>query len=162
MLALRFSLLAALTLTACSKPKPPTIIPIRAEVVRVGPAGVQLAVTFDVTNQNSFPLVARTVDGRFLLGAGGAELGRAHAEPFTSIPAGGTSTVSSDLAVNWTNLAALAPFLLSPAPVPYQFNGNATLGGDTLNVTLPFTLSGELTREQLLSAGLNGLAPPAH
>jgi LEA14-like dessication related protein len=148
--------------TACERPKPPTIMPKSAQVLAVGGTGLTLAVTFDVANPNRFPLVVHAVDGRFSLGASGAgvELGKAHAEPASSIPARGTSTVTSQIAIAWTNLAALTPFLLSPAAVPYRFDGNATVGGESLNLSLPFTLSGELTRAQLLNAGLSGLSQP--
>jgi len=156
---------AALTLTlttACAKPKPPTITPKSAQVLAVAATGVTLAVSFDVANPNRFPLSVQAVDGRFLLGPGaGVELGTAHAEPASNIPAQGTSTVVSEVAIAWTNLAALTPFLLSPAAVPYRFDGRATLGGESLNVKLPFSLTGELTRAQLINAGLSGLSPPA-
>ncbi len=153
---------AALALApACAKPQPPTITPKSAQVLAVGATGVTLAVTFDVANPNRFPLIVHAVDGRFSLGAGaGVELGKAHAEPASSIPAQGTSTVTSQIAVAWTNLTALTPFMLSPAAVPYRFDGNATLGGESLNLNLPFTLTGELTRAQLISAGLSGLSQP--
>ena len=161
--ALVIAAFAALTFaTACAKPKPPTITPKSARVLAVGSTGVSLAVAFDVANPNRFPLIVHAVDGSFSLGPGtGTELGKAHAEPASSIPAEGTSTVTSQIAVAWTNLAALTPFMLSPAAVPYRFDGTATLGGESLNVKLPFTLTGELTRGQLISAGLNGLSSPA-
>lgn len=161
--SLRFALLAALSLTAaCAKPKPPSITPKSAQVLSVGGTGLTLAVTFDVTNPNRFPLVVHAVDGRFSLGAGaGVELGKAHAEPASSIPAQGTSTVTSQIAIGWTNLAALTPFMLSPAAVPYRFEGNATFGGESLNVSLPFALTGELTRAQIVGVGLSGLTQPA-
>jgi hypothetical protein len=156
-------LIAALVLaTACAKPKPPTISPKSAQVLAVSPTGVTLAVAFDVANPNRFPLIVHSVDGLFSLGSGaGVELGKAHAEPASNIPAQGTSTVTSQIAVGWTNLAALTPFMLSPAAVPYRFDGTATLGGESLNLNLPFTLTGELTRAQLINAGLSGLTPPA-
>ncbi|MEO6598899.1 MAG: LEA type 2 family protein [Polyangiaceae bacterium] len=122
--------------------------------------GVELAVTFDVTNPNRFPLIVHSVDGRFSIGAGtGTELGTAHAEPSANIAAETTSTVTSTVAVGWTNLTALAPFALSPGAVPYTFTGTAALGGSELNVSLPFTLTGELTRAQLISIGLAGFSP---
>jgi len=157
------AVLAALSLpVACAKPKPPTITPKSAEVLSVSGAGLTLAVVFDVANPNRFPLIVQAVDGRFLLGAGsGVELGRARAEPASSIPAQGTSTVTSQVAIAWTNLAALTPFLLSPAAVPYRFEGNATVGGESLNVSVPFTLTGELTGAQLIGVGLNGLSRPS-
>jgi LEA14-like dessication related protein len=157
-------LLGAIALsTGCAKPKPPTITPKSAQILTLGGTGLTLAVTFDVANPNRFPLVVHAVDGRFLLGVSGAdvELGKAHAEPASSIPAQGTSTVTSQIAIAWTNLRALTPFLLSPDAVPYHFDGSATLGGESLNVSLPFTLSGELTRAELINAGVIGLSQPA-
>lgn len=153
------AVMSALVLaTACAKPKPPTITPKTAQVQAVSARGVELAVTFDVTNPNRFPLIVHAVDGRFSVGAGtGTELGTAHAEPSANIAAQTTSTVNSTVAVGWTNLGALAPFALSPGAVPYTFTGHATLGGSELNVSLPFTLTGELTRAQLISIGLAGL-----
>ena len=163
--AQRFAFVVAITLAGsigCSKPQPPTITPKSAQVVAVGPTGVQLVVALDVSNPNDFPIVAQAVDGHLLLGAGdGIELGQAHAVPTSSIPAQGTSTVTSQLSVTWSSLAALAPFMLSPAAVPYHFNGTVTLGGEHLNLSLPFTLNGELTRAQLINAGLSGFAQPA-
>ena len=155
-----FSVLAV-ALAACSRPKPPTIAPKSATVVAVSPVGVQLAVTFDVTNPNGFPLLARAVDGRFVLGSGsGVELGKAHTVLASSIPAESTSSVTSQLVVSWTSLAALAPFMLSPAPVPYRFDGTASVGGERLNADVPFTVTGELTRAQLIDTGLAGLRLP--
>lgn len=148
--------------SACSKPQPPTITPKSAQVSALSTTGVQLTVSFDVTNPNGFPLIVHAVDGRFSIGAGaGTELGQAHAEPSASIPAKGTSTVSSQLSVTWTNLSALIPFAISPAAVPYRFDGTAQLGGESLNVNVPFELTGELTRAQLLGVGLVGLTQPA-
>jgi LEA14-like dessication related protein len=158
-----FATVVALTLApGCAKPKPPTLTPKSAQVLAFGATGVSLAVTFDVFNPNRFPLIVHAVDGRFSLGSGaGVELGKAHAEPASSIPARGTSTVTSNVTMGWTNLAALTPFMLSPAAVPYRFDGTATLGGESLNVNLPFTLNGELTRAQLIDAGLSGIAQPS-
>ena len=152
--------LVALTLAvACVRPKAPTITPKSAQVRAVDATGVTLTVTFDVANPNRFPLIVHAVDGRFSLGGdAGIELGKAHAEPASNIPAEGTSTVSSEIAVGWTNLAALTPFILSPAAVPYRFDGSATLGGENLNLNLPFTVTGELTRAQLIGMGLSGLS----
>ena len=155
-----YSAAAALVLcAACSKPAPPKLVPRRAQVVAVSPAFVQLEVTLDVTNPNGFPLIVHSVDGTFKLSATGAELGTAHSDLASSIPANATSSVTSQVSVRWSNLGLLAPLVLSPAPVPYEFQGSAVIGGDKLSVNVPFTLTGELTRAQLINAGLNGLAP---
>lgn len=157
-LATSFSAATLVLAAACSKPKPPTLRPLSARVVAVTPTGIRLAVELEVTNPNGFPLVARSVDGTLTVG-GGAELGRSHTELASRIPAGASANVTSELSVGFQNLGALAPFVLSPLPVPYELHGNASVGGEKLNVSIPFTVNGELTRAQLVSIGLNGLGP---
>lgn len=151
-----FALLWGCLLALACSPKMPQVNPRSAQVTQVAPSGLTLKVELEVYNPNSFPLVAHQVQGTVLLG-NGAELGRGSARPPGSIPGKSTTLISTDLAVPWVNLTALAPFALSPAPVPYLFRGQATIGGESLNVTVPFELSGHLTREQLLAAGLRGL-----
>jgi LEA14-like dessication related protein len=120
---------------------------------------VDLTLELTVENPNSFPLLVNSVDGTLAVG-NGVEVGRGVANPQGSIPAGGSSVVASQLHIGWANLAALAPFALTGSAVPYTFSGQARIGGKSLNIDVPFSLRGELTREQLLQAGLRGLAPP--
>jgi LEA14-like dessication related protein len=147
---------ATVAVTGCAKPKPPTLTPRTAQVVAAGPTGLELSLELEVHNPNSFPLLIHSVDGTLRL-AGGAELGRGHAAPEGSIPAEGSKLIGSRLNIGWANLAALAPFVMSDQPVPYTVQGVAKVGGSRLNIDLPFALKGELTRQQLLQAGL---APP--
>lgn len=149
-------LVLCLSLAACSKPQAPTVTARSARVTASTPTGVRLALELDVHNPNAFPLLVESVEGTLAI-AGGAEIGRGTARPATDIPAQGSSAVTSELTVPWSNLAALAPFALSGAPVPYTFTGRARVGGKRLNVAVPFTLRGELSREQLLQIGLQGL-----
>ena len=149
---------SALVLSACSKPEPPRVTPRSARVTSVGPAGIGLAVELDVYNPNSFPLLVRTVNGTLEV-LNGIEIGRGRADPAGSIPPKGSSLVSTQLNLGLTNLPALSQLALSARAVPYTFRGAATIGGEKLNIEVPFTLRGELTREQVLQAGLRGLGP---
>ena len=150
------ALALGLTLGACSKPEPPRVTPRSVRVAAISPTGVGLALELDVYNPNAFPILAQNVSGTFEIGDG-VEVGRGHAQPRSSIPAKGTVAIASQLAVTWTNAAALAPYALSPGPVPYAFRGVAAIGGERLNVDVPFTIKGALTREQVLQAGIRGL-----
>jgi LEA14-like dessication related protein len=152
-------LLCMLALTSCSKPEPPRVTPRAARVTSVGPNGLGLSVDLDVYNPNSFPLLARSVTGKLEIGTG-IEVGNGRAEPQGSIPAKGSSLVTSEIALSLTNLAAFAPFALSNQPVPYTFRGVASIGGESLNVDVPFKVTGELTREQIMQAGMRGLSVP--
>jgi LEA14-like dessication related protein len=149
-------LAAALSASACSKPEPPRVTPREVRVKSVDPAGLVLALDLDVYNPNGFPLIARSVTGNVEIGQG-VELGRGRAEPGGSIPAKGSSLVTTDLTVAWTNAPALAPLALSNKPVPYTFRGVATIGGERLNLDVPFVVKGELTRAEVVQAGLRGL-----
>jgi hypothetical protein len=40
---------------------------------------------------------------------------------------------------------------------PYRVTGTARVGGESLNVELPFTVNGVLTQEQVIAAGLRGI-----
>ncbi|HWA76774.1 MAG TPA: LEA type 2 family protein [Polyangiaceae bacterium] len=155
------ALAVTLTLSACSKPEPPTVRPRSVTVKSLGPQGLTLSVELDVQNPNSFALSAHSVDGVLQLGDG-VELGRAAASPEAPIPAKDSAVVPSELTVNFTNLAALAPLALSEQPVPYRFKGQAQIGSEKLNVGVPFELTGELTRAQLLQLGLRGLGTLPH
>lgn len=149
-------LLAAVLVVACSKPKPPTITPHSAEVKSVSPTALVLHTQFDVHNPNGFPLVVRKVSGKLTV-AGSVDMGSTTVPSGVSIPANGTQRVASDLSVSWQNLGQLVPYAVSGKPVPYSFDGKATVGGKSLNVDVPFSIKGQLTSEQLLSAGLNSL-----
>jgi LEA14-like dessication related protein len=151
----RSVLLFALALGACSKPQPPTLTPHVARVAAVSLRGLELEIEVKVDNPNSIPLAAESVSGTLFL-ADGQKLGHGSSKPGQSIPAKGSSMVQTRLHVDWDDLTSLAPFL-GAETVPYSFRGDVTLGSENFNVTLPFTLSGHLTRTQLLQAGLRGL-----
>jgi LEA14-like dessication related protein len=146
-------------LTACARPKPPTVTPTVARVVAVSNRGVDLEVTLAVHNPNGFALSARAVAGTLFLD-GQTKLGTGQATPQESIPARGSAEVRSQVQVAWESLPSLQKFL-GREQVPYDFKGSVTLGGEALDITLPFELKGTLTRDQLLQAGLRGLFPPA-
>lgn len=157
-----FSAVSCAFLSSCAKPEPPTVSPRAIRVASVGPTGIGLVLDLEVHNPNAFPLIARRVDGTLALGpSSGAELGRGDAELASSIPANGASSVAANLRIGWTNLAALFPFAVSNQPVPYTFRGNALVGGERLNVTVPFEIAGQLTAAELLDAGLKPLGAPA-
>ncbi len=153
---LALSLTALISLWGCAKPKPVRVTPRSAAVTAIGPTGVTLDVNLDVYNPNSFALYVQKLDGVLRLGSG-VEIARGSAEPKNSIAANATSSVPASLTVAWTNLGALLPFAMSGGPAPYHFEGVATIGGSKLNVGVPFAIDGEITRAQLLQAGLRGL-----
>ncbi len=148
-------LATALVALACSKPKPVEVTPRSVEVSAIVPQGLQLALTLDVRNPNDFAIRASDVKGTISL-QNGTVLGSGSATDTVTVLAKQTAAVPTNLNMSWTNLAALGPYLLSAQPLPYQIHGSARIGGEQLNVEVPFDIAGQLTREQLLQAGLRG------
>jgi LEA14-like dessication related protein len=165
-LARRFILaMMALALAAgCSKPKPPTLTPRSAQVSAIKPESVELALVLAAHNPNSFPIVVNSVSGSFEL-QDGTPLGSAQSASSFTIPGQGDQDLAAILDVRFTSLAALTPYALAARPLPYRLRGSARIGGDNLNVDVPFTIDGQLTPEQVIAAGLRGvgklLAPPS-
>jgi LEA14-like dessication related protein len=144
-------------LVGCSKPKPVEVTPRSVRVAAIQPQGLALVVVLDVHNPNGFAITARDVSGTIQL-ENGVELGRGNTSAAVTVPAEQSAAVPARLTMAWTNLAALAPYALSSRPVPYRIVGKARIGGESLNVELPFGISGTLTREQVLAASMRGAA----
>jgi LEA14-like dessication related protein len=140
---------------ACFRPKPVEITPQSLRLSSIGPEGVGLAVVLDVHNPNRFPVSASAINAVLEL-QDGSELGQGSATPAFTIPAEGNAAVPAQLAMRWTNLALLAPYALNAQPLPYRLRGSARIGGQNLNLELPFTISGQLTSQQVLQAGIRG------
>ena len=148
---------ALLAVVACSKPKPVQITPQSVQLASVGPEGVAVALSLTVHNPNGFPIIARSVSATFEL-QDGSELGRgSSSQPFT-IPPEGDTQLPADLNMRWTNLGALTPYALTGKSLPYRISGTARLGGERLNLDVPFSISGQLTAQQVVAAGLRGAA----
>jgi LEA14-like dessication related protein len=150
-------LLACLAASAngCSKPKPVAITPQSAQLGSIGPDGVGLSLVLNVHNPNSFPIMASAVNAVVEL-QDGQELGRGSSLPAFTIPSQGDASLPAQVDLRWTNLALVTPFALAAKPLPYRVRGSARIGGESLNVELPFTIDGQLTPEQVVQAGLRG------
>lgn len=153
------SLALAFVLVGCAKPEPPRITPHSVKATKIGPAGLDLHSELDVENPNGFALKVQSVNGKLKVGPG-TEVGSAKVDTRVDVPAHATKRVPSDMTVRWSNVSALAPLAASPGPVPYVFEGTAKIGSAKLNLDIPFELHGQLTRAQLLQAGLRGLGIP--
>jgi LEA14-like dessication related protein len=149
------SVLLAAELAACARPVPPTLTPKIARVAEVSANGIDLDIELQVDNPNGFTLYANSVTGTIYVG-GGTRLARGSSRPGQSIPAHGSVSIPSRVHVAWEDATALAPLMLQ-ASVPYSLHGEIALGSDDFHVTLPFSMSGQLSRAQLLQAGLRGL-----
>jgi len=141
---------------ACGRPKPPTITPEKGEVTSVGPDGIQLTLALTVDNPNRIDLSARSVTGRVLLD-GKHDLGTVTVSQPFRLPSGQRTALSVPMTVAWKDLGVVLALAASNRNLPYDVDGFVSVGGDSINVNLPFHLSGVVTHEQLLKATLNSL-----
>jgi LEA14-like dessication related protein len=144
-------------LSGCIEPKSPVVTPQVTRVTAVMPSGLDLALTLRVDNPNDFPLAVHRVKGTVFIGQG-KRLGESSAQPSQWIAAKQSGIVQSSLRVPWEQLPALSE-LVGRTQVPYRVVGDVTIGGESLNVTVPYEMSGQLSTQQLLAAGLRGLSP---
>lgn len=154
-------------IAACSKPQPPQLTPKEAKITSVDIAGFDMRVKMEAFNPNSVELSVRTVVAHVIVD-GTQDLGTVtSAQPF-SLPPNVRTVIDVPLTVKWKSVGSLAQIAAAKRPVPYTVDGTATIGGESLNIDVPFKLQGTLTPEQLQSAvvkslqglpGLQGLPP---
>lgn len=150
------ALLALSALSGCQKPAPPHITPKEARVVAVGAQGLEVALEVEATNPNGVTLSVQSVtaraklDGRWDMGA------VTIAKPIV-LPPNAPAMIDVPLTMPWTDLNGLATLVSAPKPVPYSVEGSAKIGGEHLNVDVPFTLTGTISRDQLVGAAMKAL-----
>lgn len=163
------SALGALSATgACSKPKAPQLTPKEATVTSVDVSGFDMRVKMDAFNPNAFPLSVRAVAAHVVV-SGNQDLGTVTASSPISLAPNAHTLVDVPMKVKWKSVGGFARIAASQRAVPYVIDGTATVGGESLNVDVPFKLEGVITAAQLQQAGmkslqnipgLQGLVPP--
>ena len=167
----RWFVLFALTLlvsaVACSKPQPPTIVPKAAKVTAISAAGLDLVVQVEATNPNGVTLSARSFTGKAKLD-GKFDLATVTISKPVTLPPHQPTMIDVPLTMPWADANSLIVMSTSQKPVPYVVDGTVNVGGESLNVDIPYSVSGTITREQIAAAALRsipaipGLTAPAH
>jgi len=157
----RRALVAGLFVLACQKPAPPQITPKEATVTSVAPQGLGLKVTVEATNPNAFALSAQSMTAKARLESGG-ELGTATVDTPITLPPNVPTPIAVQMTLPWSDVRTLGTVAMAGRPLDYVVEGTVKIGG-RINVDLPITLRGTITREQAAAAALKaipGLAPP--
>ncbi|MDC0682979.1 LEA type 2 family protein [Sorangium atrum] len=149
-------LAAAITLIACSRPEPPTLKPELAAVTAVTAQGIDLRVQIQAYNPNSIDLSTRSMKASVLLD-GKYDVGTVTALTPLDLPAKKWTRIEAPLSVKWKDLTSIAALAAQSRGIPYQVSGTVAIGGETLNVDVPFRLAGTITHEQLVTAIGNSL-----
>ena len=145
--------------TSCKKPVPPQIVVEGAKVTRVGLNGIEVTVHVAATNPNSFDLTFRNVTANVVL-AGKYPLGQAALVNPVPLPAGQTVKVDVPMISGWPDMTTLGMLAASNQAIPYTVNGTFAVGGETVNVTVPFTAQGTITHDLLIAAAVESTGIP--
>ncbi len=146
----------AVTNAGCSKPKAPQLTPKEVAVTKVDVAGFDMRVKLDAFNPNGFDIAVRSIVAHVIVD-GTQDLGTVTASQPINLPANAHTLVDVPMNVKWKGLGGLATLAQARKPVPYTLDGTANIGGDNLNVDVPFKLTGQITPEQVQSAALKSL-----
>jgi LEA14-like dessication related protein len=148
-----FTLLAT---GACKKPLPPQLTPKEAKVTAVDLTGFDMRVKMEAFNPNGFELSVRSVVGHVVVD-GTHDLGTVTSAQPISLPANARTVIDVPLNMKWKGAVNLATLAAARRAIPYTVDGTATVGGESLNIDVPFKLQGTITPEQLQQAGLKSL-----
>src|SRR6185312_5330425 len=149
-------LAATLAAVACSRPTPPTLSPESAAVTAVDLQAVHFDLRLTATNPNSTDLSVRNLTAKVTVGDK-VDMGTVSVPKVMNLPANKSTPLEVPLAVKWTDMGSLAQLAASPQAVPYSLDGTVDIGGDVLNVAVPFHFGGTITHEQLVGAALHSL-----
>jgi LEA14-like dessication related protein len=151
------ALALALPLGACAAPEPPRLKPEAVQITSVSPTTLGLRLQLDAFNPNGIGLTVRSLSAHVTLDDR-VDLGDAEVPSGLSLAPKAHSPVVADLQLPWRNAPEVAKLAAGRPSVPYRVDGKVRVGGERLNVELPFRLDGVLTREQVLQAGVKGLS----
>ncbi|MCL2723423.1 MAG: LEA type 2 family protein [Polyangiaceae bacterium] len=149
-------LVAAISLAGCAKPEPPELTVKQVKVSRIDLGGIEITVDVETFNPNSIELSARRVTGQVLVD-GRYDLGTVTVEKPVVLPAHGKTNIETPLSLSWQSVTTLASIAVSNRPVPYTVKGTVNVGGDRLNIDMPFTTQGTFTAQELAQAAARSL-----
>jgi LEA14-like dessication related protein len=150
---LLFAAVASLAV-ACA-PKAPRITPRSAEIRGATGAGLQMRIHLTAHNPNGVGLTVRSLDVRVFLA--GRDLGVSRVTRPTPLPPRQDVNVDGDVSVPWGDLPSLLMATALNEQIPYRLEGNARVGGERLNVEVPFRMESTMPRSVLTGAASNSV-----
>ena len=148
--------LASVGTSGCTKPKAPQLTPKEVAVTAVDIGGFDMRVKMDAFNPNGFDIAVRGIVAHVVVD-GTQDLGTVSASQPIVLPANAHTLVDVPMSVKWKGISGLASLAQAKKPVPYTVDGTATVGGESLNVDVPFKLDGKITPEQVQQAAAKSL-----
>jgi LEA14-like dessication related protein len=143
--------LAATSLAGCTKPEVPTVKPVSGRVIGINTSGVEVEAKLEAYNPNDFDIEVRSYTANLTLDHT-INLGSVTSQRVVSLPAKKKKVFDVPMNVKWTDAQQLAPLALSAKDVPWDADGKVKIGGDSIDVELPFKVNGVVTHQQIVQA----------
>lgn len=150
----------AILLGACKRPVPPTIVPVEAQVVSIDGNGVELRLKVEATNTNAYALSAQRVSAKLTMD-GKYDIGTTSIEKPVTLPPNVPTRFDVPIAMRWQNVGAVGEMAASGRDIPYTIDGTARIGGEHVNLDVPFTASGVVKRADIVRAAIRGIPLPS-
>lgn len=148
--------LLTVALAACSKPQPPTITAVTPTAVMADQRGITLGLQLGMHNPNRVSIPVKAVNAHVNLDDK-VDLGDVQTSEAVTLPAGQDATVPVSIPIAWTDLGQMAALAGPPHDVKYKASGTVTLGGDLLNVTVPFEATGTIKQQDMAQGALKAV-----
>lgn len=146
----------AVSASACQKPEPPQLTPREVVLTALSPTGASFRVKLAATNPNGVQLSANSFKAHLVFD-GSIDAGTVDVSTPFALPPKATTELDVPLTLNWQGLSALALRAAQKQTVPYRIDGTVNVGGERLNVDLPYAVQGSVTQAQILAATAQGL-----
>lgn len=152
-------MVAALVLgaTSCKRPVPPTLVPVEVKVVGVTGTGIDLLVKVEATNTNPYTLAARDVRAKLTMDDGRYDLGSTMITKPVTLPPNVPTPIDVPISMRWQSFGMVGEMAASGRDIPYMVEGTVKIGGENVNLDVPFTAKGVVKREQVIAAALRAL-----
>jgi LEA14-like dessication related protein len=145
------ALAAALATGACTAPEVPTVKPVSGRVLGINTTGLELEAKLEAENKNDFDIEVKSFTATITLDKT-IKIGTVSAPNPVTLPANKKKVFDVPMSVKWNDAMTLAPLALSNRDVPWEAEGKVQVGGNHLDVELPFKVSGVVTHQQIVQA----------
>ena len=150
--------LVASLAAACQKPQAPQLVPREVVMTELGPTGASFRIKLAATNPNSFALSANSFRAHLVFDGGKIDVGTVNVTTPFALPASTTTELDVPVTLSWQGVTALATLAAQKPVIPYVIDGTVNVGGERLNVDLPYSVAGSVTQAQIMQATMKGLS----
>lgn len=147
---------AVLALASCSRPEPPTVRPISGRVSSISPSGITVDAKLEAENPNDFELGVRSFTATIVLD-GKYNIGTVTSPHALKLPAKKKKQFDVPISLRWNDVGSLAPLALSNRDVPYEASGKVKVSVESVELEVPFTVTGIVTHQQIVQAVGNSI-----